>query len=552
MLINHTFIHRVVMRREQIFKICLNFFLIDDIELKRKEDNSLTFAAVDFSEGQFEPTSFAIRFKNKEIAEEFKKAIEDALAGISNGTGEKQDGESDEKSLLVKKLMLPENFYDYLKSSDCPGCIGCRPEEFIFTVYHTVIEKELPNDPPMLKTKPKPRRQSVDKHVSFKLAEDKETNENETLKKLLGTGNVMEKTSIFGGGIRKSEGTTNIFAAFNSENPPQPTSAIFGQSPASIFGNSENPPEQTATIFGQSPASIFGNSENPPQPTATIFGQSPASIFGATNDLSAPSNSIFSSSLNTTPAVVSAADSSTTFGVKPTEPFSGGLFGSKSNFSFNSGENIFGATNNKENGETANKAIGAFSSTPVFGSSVFTTSKTAETVAPAKTGNIFGSGLTSSFSFAEAAKELDKPKDSAPVVPDFIQKSNDVGGFAALAANATPEKTWAAAVNSTPPGGFFGLTVKNDFFSKNLSKANNPDGADTSQNDEAATTDDNYDPHYDPIISLPDEIHVSTGEEEEEKIFGERAKLFRYDANTKEWKERGELKVIAMAFKLII
>ena len=68
------------MRREQIFKICLNFFLDNEVELKRKDDNSWTFAANDFSEGEFEPTSFAIRFKNQEIAQGFKKAIEDALA----------------------------------------------------------------------------------------------------------------------------------------------------------------------------------------------------------------------------------------------------------------------------------------------------------------------------------------------------------------------------------------------------------------------------------------------------------------------------------------
>lgn len=77
--------------------------------------------------------------------------------------------------------------------------------------------------------------------------------------------------------------------------------------------------------------------------------------------------------------------------------------------------------------------------------------------------------------------------------------------------------------------------MKDDFFSKNLAKTNNPD-ADTSQNDD--TTEDNYDPHYDPIISLPDEIKVSTGEKDEEKLFNERAKLYRYDPKTKEWKEK--------------
>jgi E3 SUMO-protein ligase RanBP2 len=55
-----------------------------------------------------------------------------------------------------------------------------------------------------------------------------------------------------------------------------------------------------------------------------------------------------------------------------------------------------------------------------------------------------------------------------------------------------------------------------------------------------------HDPHFAPIVPLPDQIEVRTGEEEEEKVFCERAKLFRYDASTKEWKERGvgEMKIL--------
>lgn len=48
-----------------------------------------------------------------------------------------------------------------------------------------------------------------------------------------------------------------------------------------------------------------------------------------------------------------------------------------------------------------------------------------------------------------------------------------------------------------------------------------------------------YDPHYEPIVPLPAAIVVTTGEEDETPIFNERAKLFRYDADAKEWKERG-------------
>lgn len=68
------------------------------------------------------------------------------------------------------------------------------------------------------------------------------------------------------------------------------------------------------------------------------------------------------------------------------------------------------------------------------------------------------------------------------------------------------------------------------------------DGKNKSKTDdsiEGTGTEEEYDPHYDPIVPLPEAIVVSTGEEDEEVLFNERSKLFRYDAENKEWKERG-------------
>ncbi|CAO3640900.1 unnamed protein product [Mucor fragilis] len=46
------------------------------------------------------------------------------------------------------------------------------------------------------------------------------------------------------------------------------------------------------------------------------------------------------------------------------------------------------------------------------------------------------------------------------------------------------------------------------------------------------------DVHFEPIIKL-EEVEVKTNEEEEDSLFKMRAKLFRYNKDTKEWKERG-------------
>lgn len=62
--------------------------------------------------------------------------------------------------------------------------------------------------------------------------------------------------------------------------------------------------------------------------------------------------------------------------------------------------------------------------------------------------------------------------------------------------------------------------------------------------DEADETTEDYDPHYEPIVPLPDAIIVTTGEEDETSLFNERAKVYRFDG--KEWKERGvgQLKIL--------
>ncbi|KAK2879306.1 single stranded nucleic acid binding protein [Arthroderma sp. PD_2] len=47
------------------------------------------------------------------------------------------------------------------------------------------------------------------------------------------------------------------------------------------------------------------------------------------------------------------------------------------------------------------------------------------------------------------------------------------------------------------------------------------------------------DVHFEPVIHLTEKVEIKTNEELEEQTFKMRAKLFRFDRETKEWKERG-------------
>jgi len=61
-------------------------------------------------------------------------------------------------------------------------------------------------------------------------------------------------------------------------------------------------------------------------------------------------------------------------------------------------------------------------------------------------------------------------------------------------------------------------------------KADNKDG-ENAEEEEA-------DVHFEPLVQL-EKVEVKTNEEDEEVVYKVRAKLFRFHADTKEWKERG-------------
>ncbi|SCW00669.1 LAFE_0C09318g1_1 [Lachancea fermentati] len=55
---------------------------------------------------------------------------------------------------------------------------------------------------------------------------------------------------------------------------------------------------------------------------------------------------------------------------------------------------------------------------------------------------------------------------------------------------------------------------------------------------EAEEAPESPDVHFEPIVTL-EKVDVKTMEEDEDVLFKVRAKLFRFDAEAKEWKERG-------------
>ncbi|KAL1140572.1 hypothetical protein AAG570_000502, partial [Ranatra chinensis] len=98
-----------------------------------------------------------------------------------------------------------------------------------------------------------------------------------------------------------------------------------------------------------------------------------------------------------------------------------------------------------------------------------------------------------------------------------------------------PNVQWEGA-NSKVFGSQFGEQPNSD--KKNADESGHDDS-----NEEVC---DDHDPHFNPIVPLPKKIELKTGEEDEIIVFSERARLYKLDNNTKEWKERGvgEMKLL--------
>ena len=73
-----------------------------------------------------------------------------------------------------------------------------------------------------------------------------------------------------------------------------------------------------------------------------------------------------------------------------------------------------------------------------------------------------------------------------------------------------------------------------------------PSPTEQEPNDDLNTSAHEPDIHFEPIVTLPEVVEITSGEENEEAVFAERAKLFRFDSSMEQWKERGigEMKIL--------
>ncbi|KYM98884.1 E3 SUMO-protein ligase RanBP2, partial [Cyphomyrmex costatus] len=513
-----------------------------------------------------------------------------------------------EEKAAALKLQLPVNFYSYKQKENCPGCRGCRKPSIVLYPSTTGQDstKFIPEEKKITQSKdisslgtsslsgPESiseitqngsQSASVKNGFSFAIPtaafKSSTTSNFDSSTMSFGTGDMKlfndKKTTTFSFGMNPQFGTnetmekitTTTSSSVSLENLKICSSSNAQTTQTTAF-NATNTAGQNP-IFGQavSTASIFKPSTFSFNSDMNIFGgASKTSPKTLTFNESSGNNSVSSSiatvattanfvpktsTVITTSTVTSNQSSNSVFSVNST-PFSKVTLGSNNVLSFGgtTTTNLFGGT-------TAPATTNIFGGTTVatttnlFGRATapVTTSIFGGMTAAAAT-NVFNTATNATNVFgATAAVFSTKPLDDVQKNEDnpcFL--STDNISFSALAATAVQPEAFKIDPNFTFAGAgssVFGSKSNTSLNSSTIRNTSREEQKEENDEDDGeADNEQEHDPHFEPIVPLPDTIEVRTGEEDEEKVFCQRAKLYRYDNATKEWKERGigEMKIL--------
>ncbi|XP_077199747.1 E3 SUMO-protein ligase RanBP2-like [Paroedura picta] len=77
--------YRVLMRRDQVLKVCANHIITKAMELKplNTSNNAMVWTATDYTDGEAKVEQLAVRFKNQELADSFKRRFEECQQSLS-------------------------------------------------------------------------------------------------------------------------------------------------------------------------------------------------------------------------------------------------------------------------------------------------------------------------------------------------------------------------------------------------------------------------------------------------------------------------------------
>ncbi|XP_069959256.1 E3 SUMO-protein ligase RanBP2 isoform X4 [Cherax quadricarinatus] len=623
---------RLLMRREQVHKICLNHCLTKDMEFRKKDDKTFYWAALDYSESCPQNETFAIRFKTPEIASDFINAIDGAkvkLGGTPStqqtaitSTPVKQDQESSGEENLPEALEIPKALASSTDSqpsstsivapadSTTPVTTHAKPAGALFgnAMPGQSIFGGSPGSMFGVSGTPTSTILGETTTSTSSIFGGRITSSSPSIFGGALSSSVFGGTSIFGGSGSNTAPTfiTNVSPNFSLKTPAQQsvhsvTTVSHGAGGSSLFGGATSTSVSTRSSFSfgdkfsecestDSVEIIYEKKATPEQVERARNLLLPDNFYlyedaprcpgcrGCENDEeeidkenqeNAPVPTSVSSSLALKPSLFgnssSVSSSTALFGKSPSTAQS--LFGSNT---ANSSPTILGKPSTSISNLFTNSSPSIFSnvSTPGSSTSIFgtgTTTVTAKSIFgnPPGTTSIFSSTTTSSGSLfggtpnsmglfgakpAEPTGLFNTSSPAAATTVTSVESTNTstitdsiskVGLFSSqsdasqLSFGDLAEKATGTTFGKHNPAADAIWAMRNQpVFSQSPKKAEDGEEA-------AAEDNDAHDPHFEPVVPMPDLVEVKTGEEDLEVIFSNRGKLYRYDTSSKQWKERG-------------
>ncbi|KAL9138399.1 MAG: hypothetical protein Q9175_000382 [Cornicularia normoerica] len=136
------------------------------------------------------------------------------------------------------------------------------------------------------------------------------------------------------------------------------------------------------------------------------------------------------------------------------------------------------------------------------------------------------------------AQAQEIPKDTAPAATSYTEMASNAAGSATTAAAGVKDSVFS----------MFGGGAKKEKKEEPEGETEDRSGSSKAKKDaEAAEADEggeddapeSPDVHFEPVVHLTEKVETKTNEEAEEQMFKMRAKLFKFDRESREWKERG-------------
>lgn len=131
------------------------------------------------------------------------------------------------------------------------------------------------------------------------------------------------------------------------------------------------------------------------------------------------------------------------------------------------------------------------------------------------------------------------PQSTSEEKKDTEAPAETTNSVAEIASNAAASATSAATGVKDSVFSMFGGGAPKEKKVKEDEGEDEPSGSSKAKKEGEDEPEESPDVHFEPVVHLTETVDTKTHEEAEEQTFKMRAKLFKFDRDTREWKERG-------------